>query len=111
MASLGGPAQRDPYGSGLARESRQSRLTNDREPAPLAAELLDATAAEAGSSLDEAKAVNSKETEKATELRWTYSSSPAMRRSSPILPTTTSPELSPMRIEKLTPYWRLTSVE
>ncbi len=48
----------------------QSSLTREGKPAPLALEFLNATASEAGSLLDDAKAVNSKKTEQATELHW-----------------------------------------
>ncbi len=45
-----------------------SSLTGDRQPASLALNLLNAAASKAGSSLDEAEAVNSQEAEKPTEL-------------------------------------------
>jgi hypothetical protein len=55
-------------------------VTGNGKSAPLALDLLNATAAEARSLLDDAKAMKSKETENATELRWVYSFSPALRR-------------------------------
>ena len=48
----------------------QSSRTRDGKPAPLALDFLNATASEAGSLLDDAKAVNSNKTEQATELHW-----------------------------------------
>ena len=63
----------------MCAASPDSSLPRDRQPAPLALKLLNATAPEAESSFDEAKAVNSEEAEKATEFRWAYSFNPALR--------------------------------
>ncbi len=53
---------------------RRSSLTCDRQPAPLATELLNATAPEAEGFFYEAEAVKSNETENPIELRGWHSS-------------------------------------
>ncbi len=54
-------------------DSGQSSLTSEGKPAPLALDFLNASASEADSLLDDAKAVNSNKTEQATELHWAMS--------------------------------------
>ena len=72
ICSTGWVASRSGWGRSWQRWERARRLslTGEGKPAPLALDLLNATASKAGSSLDDAKAVKSQETENATELRW-----------------------------------------